>query len=244
MAITIEALVMLMCVLPMPSRGFGMGPPLGACVDMWPVHGADAQTSDPPYTITVSKDTYTPGETLTVMVNTTINEDIKFFEGMILQARRANCLHKHFEEAVGTFDLPLGETFLGLLHCQGGRNSAVGHIAHAHIVDRTFTWTAPATSVGHIYFRATVARRQKTFWTKVTSNFILDASESSSPQVCSDTNQTDRRHVYKLSEALGTVTWFNHFRHDNMDIQVFKLDKGWLIYTNLDCNSPYHLGTC
>ncbi|OWF38106.1 putative defense protein [Mizuhopecten yessoensis] len=185
MALIVEVLVILTCILPQPSRGFGMGPPLGACVDMWPKdHGADAQTSDPPYTITVSKNTYSPGETLTVVVNTTINKEIQFFEGLLVQARRANCFHQQYEEAVGSFGLQAGETFLGLLDCQGGRNSAVGHIAHEHIVDRTFTWTAPANSVGHIYFRATVARRQKTFWTQVTSNFVRDASESSSPKVC------------------------------------------------------------
>lgn len=178
-------LTILLSILPIPSRGFGMGPPLGACVDMWPKqHGADAQTSDPPYTITTSKDTYSPGEILTITVSTTENEDIKFFEGLFVQARRANCSHKEYEEAVGTFALPDDETFLGLLHCQGGPNSAVGHIAHAHIVERKFSWTAPASSVGHIYFRATVARRQKTFWTKVTSEFIRDPLVSSSPQMC------------------------------------------------------------
>ncbi|XP_060077433.1 putative defense protein [Ylistrum balloti] len=222
MAIVIQILAIVICFLPAPSRGFGMGPPLGACVDMWPkAHGADSQTSDPPYTITVSKDTYTPGETLTVVVNTTINKDIKFFEGLLLQARRANCSHTHFEEAVGTFNLPADETFLGLLNCQGGRNSAVGHIAHAHIVDRTFTWTAPDASVGHVYFRATVARRQTTFWTQVTSDFVRDVSESSSPSICpiqtkrsTDTTCTNSASLKEPSRCLILLVmmlWTSHF---------------------------------
>ncbi|XP_069105805.1 putative defense protein 3 [Argopecten irradians] len=167
------------------SFGFSLGPPVGACVSMFPIHGADAQSSESPFTIIVNKNTYSPGEEITVFVNTTDNNpDIEFFEGLIIQARRARCDVVNYEEALGTFVLGSSEDFLGLMDCQGGANSSVVHKAHAHIYNRTFTWIAPSTRVGHIYFRGTIARRQSTFWTNVKSSFIRDTTDASTPVTC------------------------------------------------------------
>ncbi|OWF49189.1 putative defense protein isoform X2 [Mizuhopecten yessoensis] len=203
--------------LTVPCFGYGLGPPLGACVNMWPSHGIDAQSTDPPYTITVSKDTYTAGEQLTVFVNTTdMYPEIQFFEGLMIQARRAKCDHVHYQDAVGSFTLEGGEDFLGLLNCQGGVNSTVAHRAHDHIYNRTFTWIAPSTSVGHVYFRGTIVRRKITFWTTLKSAFIRDTSDSSTPESCyvqtklanTVTNAANIRILSNISVLVSIVIWW------------------------------------
>ncbi|OWF49188.1 putative defense protein [Mizuhopecten yessoensis] len=218
MMMSVWTVMFLGSALTVPCLGYGLGPPIGACVSMWPGHEVDAQSTDPPYTITVSKNTYTPGEQLTVFVNTTdLNPEIQFFEGLIIQARRAKCSHVHYQEAVGSFTLESGEDFLGLLNCQGGVNSTVAHRAHDHIYNRTFTWIAPSTSVGHVYFRGTIVRRKTTFWTTVKSTFIRDTSDTSTPESCYvQTEQADTctssANIRKLSNLavfiIIAIWWF------------------------------------
>lgn len=46
-------------------HGYSLGPPLGACQEMFPTdHGYPAQTSDPPFSFTLSTNQYDPGDTI------------------------------------------------------------------------------------------------------------------------------------------------------------------------------------
>ena len=54
----------LVVMLAAAVSAFPSGPAEGSCYNMYPIHGAEAQTSAAPYTITVNKATYSPGEQL------------------------------------------------------------------------------------------------------------------------------------------------------------------------------------
>lgn len=45
-------------------HGYGSGPPPNICFDMTPKHNADAQLIDPPYQITASAGSYSPGDVI------------------------------------------------------------------------------------------------------------------------------------------------------------------------------------
>jgi hypothetical protein len=62
------------------------GAPDSACADMTPGHGINAQTSFPPYTVTVFTNTYQPNSGQTVTV--TIHGTEASFEGFLLKARQ------------------------------------------------------------------------------------------------------------------------------------------------------------
>lgn len=65
---------------------FSNGPPLSTCESMGPHHANfTAQSGPSPYSITVSNNTYTPGDNLTVTISGS-----KTFKGFILQAQGSN----------------------------------------------------------------------------------------------------------------------------------------------------------
>ena len=74
---------------------FSRGPPLHTCESMLPRHrGSIAQTGVSPYNITVSNNSYSPGDNLTVSIYGS-----KDFTGFILQAQSIH----------GSVAWPLGE---------------------------------------------------------------------------------------------------------------------------------------
>ena len=56
-------LVISSCIMGVQART--SGPPEGACDAMFPGHGPDAQSSDPPFEIIVDDSEFTAGQTLT-----------------------------------------------------------------------------------------------------------------------------------------------------------------------------------
>ena len=56
-----------------PASAYPVGPPTSACETMTPEHEVAAQSSDSPYTITLSSTSYTPGEPLTGRSTTYLN---------------------------------------------------------------------------------------------------------------------------------------------------------------------------
>lgn len=160
-------------------HGYRYGPPMSACGDMFPSeHGYDAQESEPPFKMTLDKTEYLPGEVITVNLTSEKNPNNPeewFFEGILVQARTFNC---EAILAVGSFQVSNGEDFLQPIDCFAKPNSTLRHYAHAHIYNRTFTWTAPNTPVGHVYLRATIARNRSIFWTNLYSAIIKDKSST------------------------------------------------------------------
>ena len=66
---------------------FSEGPPLSTCETMEPLHHTKAQLSPSPYNISVSRNSYSTNETLTVTISGLGSQK---FNGFILQARGMN----------------------------------------------------------------------------------------------------------------------------------------------------------
>ncbi|XP_033861300.1 putative ferric-chelate reductase 1 [Acipenser ruthenus] len=144
-----------------------------SCINMIPDHGVSAQTTLAPYNITASKNTYSPGEKITVTL-----QGSDPFEGFLLQARRAGGT-----AAVGTFTVTDTANSQGL-DCNGP-NSAVSHKSSTGLTKIQATWVAPSSSTGDLEFRATFVKSKTTFWvqvksSQVTFNTTAPASSSSS----------------------------------------------------------------
>jgi len=149
------------------------GPPADSCGDMFPSgHGADAHTISAPFTLTASATNFTANAMITLWVNATGDATYPYYEGVFVQARKASSCND--STPVGTFTIPANDNFLKVMSCSGGSNNAVAHKTATHETGRMFTWTAPATSSGHVFFRATVVKNEKNFWTNVFSGVIRD----------------------------------------------------------------------
>ncbi|XP_052817397.1 putative defense protein Hdd11 [Mya arenaria] len=165
-------------------HGYSLGPPLEACGDMFPTgHGFQASTDASPFSFNLTKNTYSPGERIEVYLNTSQEMYGDYFmEGVLIQMRPVTCEVK----SIGTFSVPDQDEFLKPFSCFGRDGSALRHYSHLHIYNRTFSWTAPSQSSGHLYIRATIARNQEKFWTNVYSEYILDESISASANLTHD----------------------------------------------------------
>ncbi|KAK6484195.1 putative ferric-chelate reductase 1 [Huso huso] len=131
-----------------------------SCSNMIPDHGVSAQTTLAPYNITASKNTYSPGEKITVTLQ---GSDV--FEGFLLQARKDGGT-----AAVGTFTVTDATNSQGL-NCNGP-NSAVSHKSSTGLTNIQATWVAPSSSAGDLEFRATFVKSKLIFWVQVKSSQV------------------------------------------------------------------------
>ncbi|XP_033883484.3 putative ferric-chelate reductase 1 [Acipenser ruthenus] len=131
-----------------------------SCSNMIPDHGVSAQTTIAPYNITASKNTYSPGEKITVTLQ---GSDV--FEGFLLQARKDGGT-----AAVGTFTVTDATNSQGL-NCNGP-NSAVSHKSSTGLTNIQATWVAPSSSAGDLEFRATFVKSKLIFWVQVKSSQV------------------------------------------------------------------------
>ncbi|KAK3577480.1 hypothetical protein CHS0354_026427 [Potamilus streckersoni] len=177
------ALVFLFASLEM-TTSFPSGPPntTVVCKEMFPVgHGVDAQMSNPPYKIFLSQNIYTPLEKIQVTVQA---ERGYFIRGLFLQARLADCSGDHKDVPIGTFFLKPDERYLKTVSCLNRRYSTVSHLSNTPLDHAVFDWYAPDPHTGHIYFRATVVKQRRTFWTNVMSEFVRDIGSHAHPEYC------------------------------------------------------------
>lgn len=163
------------------------GSPIGACTQMFPVlHGVDARTDDPPFTITVSKNTYTGGESIEVFVDAADKDPDDgtsdwFMEGILIMARKAKTASVDCPTVpVGTWEVPKCDDFVMVIDCFPKQydKSAVTHYKHTHSYNTTLTWKAPDEPVGHVYIVATIARNKERFWVNVQSEIIKDVTDT------------------------------------------------------------------
>ncbi|XP_030852076.1 uncharacterized protein LOC100890012 isoform X2 [Strongylocentrotus purpuratus] len=164
-----------LAVLPL-VMAYPSGAPINACVNLTPGHRYSAsviippQTGPSPYSLSVSKNMYTPSEVLTVSVTG------RSFRGILLQARLAD------DTLVGTFSDPPTNT--KLLQCTDPGDS-VTHTSYAHKEAGTsFTWTAPSSDVGNVIFTATFLLEYNEFWVKVTSQEIMASTDFINEPLC------------------------------------------------------------
>ncbi|XP_025110852.1 putative defense protein 3 [Pomacea canaliculata] len=163
-----------------PSLAYPDGAPTEACTNMFPSgHHADAQSSTPPYELTVSSTSLTASNVYTVTLKVKSGQTTTF-KGLFVQARLAdNCNNT---SPHGTFTVP-SDGFLKLTPCTVA-NDAVTQINDIPQTTKTFNWTSPSSIPGTVYFRATVVYNEKTFWTDVSSDFLRPSGATGTPQVC------------------------------------------------------------
>ncbi|XP_022100364.1 putative defense protein 1 [Acanthaster planci] len=180
--ITFCALVVLVPV----ADVFPSGAASQACVTMAPRHRSTTdpdlviapQESISPYSIVAEGTTYTPGGTVSVSILAK-TRDITF-QGFLIQAR-----------TVGS-PLPVGSFLAGtdgaskLLSCNATGDSITHTGPEEKQSGMSFTWQAPAASVGKIQFILAAVKNHDVYWVRMESN-TLSASASlsaSMPMLC------------------------------------------------------------
>ncbi|XP_063282211.1 putative ferric-chelate reductase 1 [Pelobates fuscus] len=162
----IMALLFPLCITAYPS-GQGIE---GSCTSMIPTHGASAQTSSAPYTVGLSKCTYSSGERITVTLST--NSGGSQFTGFLIQARAGSS-----NTPIGSFET--SNSNAQTLTCTSSA-TAVSHTSSSRKSSVQVTWVAPKDNITDIQLRATVVQVEKTFWTNVASSKLFYVTSSSS----------------------------------------------------------------
>ncbi|XP_044158096.1 putative ferric-chelate reductase 1 [Bufo gargarizans] len=139
------------------SNGYPNGQVQGSCSSMVPRHGVNAQTSAAPYTLSLSKSTYSAGQEITV----TLRADNSPFRGFMIQAHRSNSLNP-----VGSFKVNGNAQ---TLDCTSTA-SAVSHTSAEPKQSIQVTWVAPADSNSDLQLKASVVQSHPIYWTDVTSS--------------------------------------------------------------------------
>ncbi|XP_053325887.1 putative ferric-chelate reductase 1 [Spea bombifrons] len=158
-----------------------------ACETMTPRHASNSpQTSEPPYTVSASNYSFSPGDHITVTLQANPNV---FFKGFLLQARSVPG-----NNIVGYFNVT--DSNAQTLSCSNTEASAVSHTSAINKSNISVLWTAPMAS-GDVNFRATFVQSGPMFWVGVESPLLTVVSSSSPP-----TNSTS---------ALPSLSPTNHY---------------------------------
>uniref|UniRef100_H2ZHI6 Reelin domain-containing protein n=1 Tax=Ciona savignyi TaxID=51511 RepID=H2ZHI6_CIOSA len=146
------------------SHAYPGGAPEGACGHMTPSHGGSVAKalSTSPFSLTLSANSYLPGDKITVTINGTDTS----FKGILLQARAAG------DKAEGWWDKPERDLYKRL-NCGGETNSAVTHInPNDKLTPQSFVWIAPCNSTMDYTFYATVVQEYTEFYVKIPSTMV------------------------------------------------------------------------
>ncbi|XP_069497783.1 putative ferric-chelate reductase 1 isoform X2 [Ambystoma mexicanum] len=154
-----------------------------ACESMMPNHRADPQTSQAPYSISVSNTVFSPGDKITVTLQANVGST---FKGFLLQAQTVGG-----NAIVGSFDV--SDSSAQTLQCNNMVNSAVSHTSATSKTRISVVWTAPSGS-SQTLFRATFVQSAPIFWTQVESQALLQS------QISNDTCGTEK---FCLSNSTG-----------------------------------------
>ncbi|XP_063221825.1 putative defense protein 3 [Bacillus rossius redtenbacheri] len=144
---------LLLLLLPAAALAFPDGAPIDVCVKArrnQPHHGqARPRVDAPPYSVTASADTYSPGDKISVVITSL---DGTPFRGFFMQARDAAS-----DEWLGAFEA--AENINLLPEC-----SSITHADNKDKLQATLIWTAPAQGMGNVYFTGAVVQQYDTFW--------------------------------------------------------------------------------
>ncbi|KAM9324792.1 putative ferric-chelate reductase 1 [Gastrophryne carolinensis] len=139
--------------------GYSSGQISIACDSMLPQHGSNSpQSSTAPYAITVSKNTFNPGDNITV----TLTANGGHFKGFLLEPQLVGG-----NGITGTFRTT--DSNAQILTCGASHNN--GNAKQSI----TAVWTAPE-GAGPIVFVATVVQAFTTYWTGVKSEIVSAVS--------------------------------------------------------------------
>ncbi|XP_038059359.1 fibropellin-1-like isoform X7 [Patiria miniata] len=131
------------------------GAPTAACTTLTPGHlnngqPISAQAFASPYVIKVQPTKYTPGQPVTVTIESSFS-----FRGILLQARSG-------DTPVGTWQAPIGYQ---LLQCTNPGDSLTHTSMDLKAGGAQFTWTPPNSATGIIKIMGTIALQKEIFWT-------------------------------------------------------------------------------
>ncbi|KAL5016055.1 hypothetical protein ScPMuIL_005644 [Solemya velum] len=151
--------------------GYGTGAPAMTCGDMMPQHGGNRPlTTAVPYTLSLSKQTYRPGETIIVSLQ---GVQQTTFRGYLIQARPVGRA-----ALVGAFSIPQGSQ---TVTCGFGGSEGVTHTERSDKQRVTLHWTAPTSSVGSVVILATVVHSYNNFWLGVSSPVLNPETATQAP---------------------------------------------------------------
>ncbi|XP_067845769.1 putative ferric-chelate reductase 1 [Heptranchias perlo] len=207
---TCFVLVFITATFPVYVLGYPNGQVSSACADMMPRHGANAQTSAAPYTITASNSTFNPGDTISVTLKSQSGVN---FKGFLLETRAAGSSPA---VPLGTFNTINSQAQLLNCNIDGSAhvNSAVSHNSATEKTEITVTWIAPDTD--NIEFRATVVQNFGTFWTEVKSRTIQRNVTSVSPTTATTLSTATQQGISSTSSSDTT-----QFSSDGCGIRKF-----------------------
>lgn len=120
------------------SYGFPGGGGTTACLNLMPSHGAPPQSSEPPVSITLSTQSISPGQILTLTVSSTQAQT--FFRGIMIQARTLEDNHR----VIGQF---FETPEIRAVNCNP-LNSVATHRSNEDRSSFDLTWQAPSSFQG------------------------------------------------------------------------------------------------
>ncbi|XP_044157427.1 putative ferric-chelate reductase 1 isoform X1 [Bufo gargarizans] len=154
--------LLLLTFLPMHCNGYPNGKVEQACKTMTPLHGADADPSFPPYSLSFSSVNHTG----ILGFRVTLNKEpgTSDFKGFLIQARAPGG-----DTPQGTFVVMTSDA--QTLSCTT-LDSAVSHTSRSMKSNASVIWLPPSKASTDIQFRATVVQSKNMFWTNVLSDII------------------------------------------------------------------------
>ncbi|XP_022101162.1 neurocan core protein-like [Acanthaster planci] len=150
------------------AYGYPSGAPSSACSSLTPGHMNSSsgqpiapQTLQSPYVIKVQPTKYTPGQVITVTIESSIG-----FRGILLQARKGTT-------PVGTWQVAADYKHL---NCNNSGDSLTHVNSSLKAGGTQFSWTAPSTLTGTVKIMATFALDREIFWTRQFAS-VADGAE-------------------------------------------------------------------
>ncbi|XP_027005373.2 putative ferric-chelate reductase 1 isoform X1 [Tachysurus fulvidraco] len=199
-SVKMKALLFLFAVCIKSVTSYSNGKVKEACQDMMPGHHHHSPSpTSSPYTITVDKSIFRPGDQIKVTLSLLSSENSLHFEGFLIEARDAAKLDGG---SVGTFTL-VDSSISQLLSCHHREGSAVSHTNDHHKTEVQVIWTAPQDAPSSVQFLASVVQKYELFWVKIPSPVLSRNGApptSLSPQATSSSVQLP--HLF-TSEGCG-----------------------------------------
>ncbi|KAG4066395.1 hypothetical protein HA402_007031 [Bradysia odoriphaga] len=161
-----NAKVILLCLTAVvATNAYSAGAPEGACFDMIPQHHVDPQSTNAPYTVSLSKNLIRTGDKVEITIQGVKRSDT--IKGFMIQARVG-------ESPVGRWLVDKNDSYGQTLDCGKGSGNAVTHkkINGDGVEKLTFTWQAPEKLTEKVQFRATIALNGGVFWVGVVSDYL------------------------------------------------------------------------
>ncbi|XP_029385463.1 putative ferric-chelate reductase 1 isoform X2 [Echeneis naucrates] len=156
--------------------GFSNGKVSAACGDMVPQHGHDPSPDPPPYSITVDKPTFRPGENITVSLQVS-STDSMYFRGFLIEARDAGNLDS---PDLGVFILT-DPNESRLLQCGHTQGSGVSHRRASRKTQVEAVWESPKSPPQQVQFLVTVVHEYKVYWVKIAGPVVSLRGATAAP---------------------------------------------------------------